>query len=208
MRSLEPTRRSYGVRAGRAIDRHYIEAFLTEHAADIRGAVLEVADRDYTERFGHGVTRSEVLDIEADNPRATIVADLAAGDGIPSSSFDCVILTQTLQYVYDLGAAVRTLHRILRPGGCLLATLPGICQLSRYAAEQWGEYWRFTEQSAFRLLADAFGEEAVTVRAYGNVLASIALLHGFVVDELRTEELDYHDPEYPMLIGARAVRGN
>ena len=42
----------------------------------------------------------------------TIVADLAAGEGIPSAAFDCLVITQTLHLLYDLFAAIRTLHRI------------------------------------------------------------------------------------------------
>ena len=59
------------------------------------------------------------------NPQATIVADLTDAPHIPDDTFDCAIVTQTLQFVYDVRAAFATLHRILAPGGVLLATVPG-----------------------------------------------------------------------------------
>ena len=47
-----------------------------------------------------------------------------------TTRFDCAIVTQTLQFVYDVRAALATLHRILAPGGVLLATVPGITKIS------------------------------------------------------------------------------
>jgi SAM-dependent methyltransferase len=68
----------------------------------------------------------------------TIVADLATAGHIPSDTFDCIILTQTLQYIFDLPAAVRAIYRILAPGGVLLASVPGICPI---LPESWTCYW-------------------------------------------------------------------
>jgi ubiquinone/menaquinone biosynthesis C-methylase UbiE len=52
------------------------------------------------------------------NPEATIVGDLADAPHIPSDTFDCAIVTQTLQFVYDVRAAFATLHRIVAPVAC------------------------------------------------------------------------------------------
>ena len=78
------------------------------------------------------------------NPSATIVADLTTAETIPDEIFNCIILTHTLQFIYDFRSALRHLQRVLMPGGVLLATLPGISQISRYDMDRWGEYWRFT----------------------------------------------------------------
>jgi SAM-dependent methyltransferase len=111
-----------------------------------------------------------------------------------------------LQFIYDVRAAIRHLHRILKPSGVLLATFPGISQISRYDMDRWGDYWRFTTLSARRLLEEVFPPGNVTVRAYGNVLAAVAFLHGLSAEELRREELDYHDPDYELIITVRAVK--
>ena len=48
-----------------------------EHKRDVRGQVLEFADDSYARRFGGAhVSGVDVLHLRADNPRATIVADL------------------------------------------------------------------------------------------------------------------------------------
>lgn len=56
----------------------------------------------------------------ARNPKATLIGDLQTGRGVPTEAFDCIILilTQTLQFLYDMKAAVKTLHRCLRPAVC------------------------------------------------------------------------------------------
>jgi SAM-dependent methyltransferase len=206
-RRLQPIRPNFGHEQGRPVDRYYIESFLEQYAADVHGRVLEVADANYTRRFGgERVLQSDVLHAKPGNPEATHVGDLAEGAGIPAGTYDCVILSQTLFCIYDVRAAVDTLHRILKPEGTVLVTVPGISQISRFDMEQWGDYWRFTSMSARRLFESAFGPEHVRVHAYGNVLAATAFLHGILSTELTLEELDYCDPDYEVLIAVRAVK--
>jgi SAM-dependent methyltransferase len=207
LRRLTPVSRVFGFDRGLCIDRYYIENFLAHHAADIHGRVLEIGDDAYTRRFGgERVTRSDVLHAVAGNPKATVVADLTCADHIPADTFDCIIVTQTLPFVYDVRAALGHVHRILKPGGVLLATFPGISQISRYDMDRWGDYWRFTDAAARRLFGDVFGPASVTINTYGNVLAACAFLHGLAAHELKQEELDYHDPDYQVTITVRAGR--
>ena len=152
------------------------------------------------------MTRSDILHADASNPRATLIADLADGSELPDDRFDCFICTQTLTYIYDVQRAVKTIHRILAPGGVLLATVPGISQMSPYDRDRWGEYWRFTAQSLGRLLGEDFGAGNVEVEAYGNVLASTAFLQGLCAGDLSRDELDHRDQRYQMLVAGRAVK--
>jgi glycosyltransferase involved in cell wall biosynthesis len=207
LRRLTPLSRQFGYDRGLPVDRYYIERFLAANAHAIGGRVLEVGDSAYTRRFGGTrVTRADVLNIDAGGaPGTTIVADLASAEAIPSASFDCLVITQTLHLVYDVAAAVRTLHRVLRPGGTVLATVPGISPLS---TDRWADtwYWSLTPLSATRLFGDAFGPENVEVAAGGNVLASVAFLEGMAAEELRRRELESMDPQFPLLITIRAYR--
>jgi SAM-dependent methyltransferase len=203
LRRTSPISRLYGADRGTSIDRYYIEDFLARHANDIRGAVLEIQDDAYTKRFGKShVKRSEVLSVSPGS-KVTIVADLTSADQIPSSTFDCIILTQTLQYIYDLPAAVSTIYRILALGGVLLATVPGICAIG---PESWPCYWSFRPASVKRLIADAFPDGSVCVESAGNVLAAIAFLHGLALEEVDRTALDVHDPAYPVVVCVRAVK--
>ena len=207
LRRVTPIDSGFGLGRGKPVDRHYIEDFLRRNSADIRGRVLEVGEDTYTREYGRErVTQSDILHADDSNPRATLIADLADDNDLPSECFDCFICTQTLTYIYDVQRAVATIHRILKPGGVLLATVPGISQISPYDRDRWGEYWRFTTQSLRRLLTESFAPEDVTVVAHGNVLASTAFLQGLAVEDLRHDELDHHDQRYEMLITGRAVK--
>ncbi len=206
LRQVTPISRDWGFDRGLPIDRYYIENFLARYADNIRGRVLEIGDNSYTLRFGcDRVTKSDVLHVEEGNPKATIVADLTSASHISSEIFDCILLIQTLQHIYDVRAAIRTIHRILKPGGVLLATFPGISQTYDHT---WGGcwYWNFTTLSARRLFEEVFPAADVEIYAQGNVLASISFLHGLAAEELQKEELDYNDPGYQMLITVRAVK--
>jgi SAM-dependent methyltransferase len=207
LRRLRPISSDYGNSRGLEIDRYYIEKFLAEHAGDIQGRVLEIKHNTYTRRYGQDrVTKSDVLHPVEGNLDATIVADLTKADQLPSDCYDTIILTQTLQVIYDIRTVISTLHRILKPGGVLLATASGMAQLSLEDFDKWGEYWRFTSLSARLLFEEVFSAGDVTVSAYGNVLAAISFLEGLACEDLTPSELDARDRSYEVLIAIRAVK--
>lgn len=202
LRRTEPVSRSYGWDRGRPIDRYYIETFLAAQGPLITGAVLEIGERVYTERFGRGVTRSDMLHVDQVDG-ATYVADLTDAAVVPSDSYDCVILTQTLHLIFDMSAALRTIRRILKPGGVLLCTVPGITQV---ADGDWNKtwYWSLTPRAAERLFSAHFPAENVAIEAFGNVLSATAFLQGLASRELRPKELAVVDSEYPVVVAIAA----
>lgn len=207
LRRLKPVSTDYGNSRGLEIDRYYIEKFLAEFSSDIRGHVLEIKHNAYTVRYGGDrVTKSDVLHPVEGNPDATIIADLTKADHLPSNTFDAIIFTQTLQVIYDIRTVITTLHRLLKPGGVLLATASGMAKLSLEDFDKWGEYWRFTSLSARLLFEEAFGAGNVTVRSYGNVLSAVSFLEGLAVEDLKKKELDAMDRAYEVLIAVRAVK--
>lgn len=218
LQQVKPISSHWGYDRGSPIDRYYIEQFLSACAADIHGHVLEIEDDRYTRQFGGDrLNKSDVLHVKEGNPHATIVADLTCADNIPSDTFDCIILTQTLQVIYDLRAAIQTLYRILKPGGIVLATVPGITQISHYTSDtdtwtpdsdNWTDYWcwSFTTLSAQKVFAEAFPKANIKVQAYGNVFVAISFLEGLAIEELHSEQLSYHDPDYQVLITVKAVK--
>ena len=125
--SLVPVSTVFGFDRGKPIDRYYIENFLKHHQSDIQGHVLEIGDNAYTLEYGKGVRKSNVLDI-IKTKESTIVGDLATGENIPVSAFDCIILTQVIHVIYDIKSALRNTLKALKPGGVLLLTTAGISQ--------------------------------------------------------------------------------
>ena len=203
--TTRPLSTCWGHERGNPVDRYYIEAFLTEHRQSIRGRVLEVKDSFYTTRFGTAVEAAEVLDIDATNPHATVVADLSAAHSVGSDQFDCFILTQTLQLILDTRAALEHAHRILRPGGALLATVPAVSRIVP-ATRNAMDYWRFTVASCTALFEHTFGPGQVQVRSYGNVTSAIAFLAGAVQEDLRPDQLNATDDYFPVVIAVCATK--
>ena len=205
LRRTTPIGSGWGFDRGTPVDRDYIEEFLREHAVDISGHVLEVKDANYTHQFGEErVTQSAVLDVDAKNANATIITDLNNAVELPSGVFDCIILTQTLHLIYEFRSAISHLERSLAPGGVLLLTVPGITRVPKSHDGTW--YWSFTRDSVERLLEEFFPPSLVEVSVSGNILAATAFLHGLAREELRKDELDVNDPEYPLVISARAQK--
>jgi SAM-dependent methyltransferase len=205
-RRVTPFCQQFGYERGQPVDRYYIENFLAQQADDIKGRVLEIGDNAYTRAFGGDrVTISDILHVHENNPDATLVGDLTDAKNVPSDAFDCLILTQTLHLIYDLNAALTTIHRILKPGGTALITVPGISQI---AIDEWKDYWMwsFTALSIQKLFGESFPADHLTIETFGNVLSATAFLQGLASEELQTQELDYQDPSYQVLITVRAVK--
>jgi SAM-dependent methyltransferase len=208
LRRTSPLSSTFGFDRGTPVDRYYIHEFLQRNSAFIQGRVLEVVDNGYTLRFGGAsVLVSDVVDLDPNNPLATFVDDLAVGTSLPSDAFDCVVLTQVLQLVYDVPAVLRTLYRILKPGGVLLVTVPGITQvIEKTDGVQDTWYWSFTRRSATRLFEEQFSPGYVSVDVSGNVLSAASFLYGMAAEELTPAELNVKDASYPVVLGVRAIK--
>lgn len=189
---------------GQPIDRWYIEAFLDAHRADVHGDVLEVKSDRYVRRYGTSLGRVHVLDVDGANSAATVIGDLGGERPLPAATLDCFVLTQTLQYVWDVRAAVANAHEMLRPGGVLLLSVPA---LARVESElDIDDLWRFTADSTRRLLASEFGEGSVSIVSRGNLVVANAFLAGLAASELTARELEDDDDRFPVVIAARAER--
>jgi GT2 family glycosyltransferase/SAM-dependent methyltransferase len=205
LRRLEPVSRVWGLDRGQPIDRYFIERFLEDNSELIAGDVLEIKDPGYTRRFGGDVRSMTVLDIAEHNEEATLVADLAQPEALPVERYDCILLIQTMHLIFELPQVVGNAHRALAPGGSVLATLPCVSRID-YESGIEGDSWRFTPASARRLFEAEFGEGAVTVESFGNVLTATAFLQGLATSDLSRAELDHSDPYFPLLIGVRAAK--
>ena len=205
LRHTLPISTAWGKDRGHPVDRYYIERFLQTYGEDIQGRVLEVGSPAYTYRFGRHIEKSDVLDSNSDSPWATILADLDSTLQIASNEFDCLIFTQVLQFVCNLQGCIEELHRILKPGGVLLATVPCISKVDQgYGKNK--DFWRFTDSGCKMIFGDVFGSNHLNIHNYGNVLSSIAFLTGAAFEELTQKELDYSDPAFQLVLGIRAVK--
>ena len=115
-----------------------------------------------------------------------------------------MICTQTLNSIFDIHGAVRTLERILKPGGVVFVTVPGIAGAVVPDRHLWGDFWRFTPGSLRRLFGEHFPAADIEVEGFGNLLSTTAYLHGLAAEELSPGQLDCHDPSYELLLTVRA----
>jgi hypothetical protein len=199
LRRRRPLSESFGYDRGTPVDRWYIERFLAENASDVHGDVLEVGDARYTERFGGDrVTRSDVVDVDPSNDRATIVADLCERGSLPRSAFDCFVLTQTLQFLPDVATGLQNAFDALRAGGTLLVTAPTVSRLEPNQAER--DLWRFGPAGLELALRRACPGADVRVAGYGSLVAAVASLEGLAAEELDEDELRRIDPDFPLVV--------
>lgn len=199
-----PVSKRFGLERGRPIDRVYIERFLESQSDMIRGIVMEIADSNYTKMFGSDVEQSLVLHLNGWG-KGVIRGDLETGEGIPENSVDCFICTQTIQFIYDVHSAVRNIYRSLKPGGVALVTAHCLGQISLYDYHNWGEYWRFTDQSMRKLFGEVFADHNIIVQLWGNVKTAAAYLYGLCAEDLEEEDFALQDGQYPVIVTA-AVR--
>jgi glycosyltransferase involved in cell wall biosynthesis len=205
LRRTRPISRCAGYDRGTPVDRYYLEKFLARWSRDITGRVLEVGDDGYTRRFGSNVSTTDILHVTPDRKDATIVGDLGKPGTLPPSTFDCMLIIHTLQFVYDLPLALREIRQALRPDGVALLAIPGVAWVDR---SEFTQLWSFTVPVAVRLFTDAFGAENVEVEAFGNVYAVTCFLYGLALEEIERDWLDKFDPTYPLVITVRARRAS
>lgn len=201
-----PFSKYFGYDRGGPIDRYYIENFLEKYKSDIKGNVLEIGDNEYTLRFGESrITKSDILHVDDKNPDATYIGDLSDAPHVPDNKFDCIVLTQTLHLIYNYNKAIETCYRILKPGGVLLLTVPGISNID---FSDWGHLWlwSFTESAMKRILGEVFPADNYETDVFGNVFVATAFLYGMGLPEIDKEKLDTCDPHYQVIITARAVK--
>jgi hypothetical protein len=193
------------VRTGVRLDDYYVEEFLGQNRHLISGRVLVVGDPTYARAFGGDrVSRTDVMPVEAQPSGGLSLADLACPAAAPVAEYDCILIVGGLERIHELSAAVLRLHRMLRPGGTLLATFPGIAPVITEGSAP--TQWSLTSAAAGRLFGDVFGAELIEVTSFGNVLTVVAFLHGLTPGTLRPRELRVRDPQFPLLVSVRAGR--
>jgi SAM-dependent methyltransferase len=127
--------------------------------AALDGAQLEVLDvggriQPYRPLLEGRLRRYVAIDLRP----TQLVNIVAGGERIPLAGerFDLVICTQVLEYVPDPAAAIAEMHRVLKPGGRLLLSVPSACPRD---ADH--ECWRFLPGGLRNLLKDFRDVEVV-----------------------------------------------
>jgi len=205
LRRTRPVSDHFGYDRGTPVDRPLIEGFLARHRSLVRGRVLEVKAPDYTRRYGGAAVTSEVVvDIDPTNAAATLVADLCEPGSLDALTVDCVILTQTLQFLTSPDAALRNVWACLAPGGSLLVTAPCTSGVDPWLGDH--DFWRFTANGLRVLLEQCCPGAEIATEPLGNVLLCVGFLYGLAAEELDESEYAVSDPNFALTVGAVVTR--
>jgi hypothetical protein len=196
LRRFTPVSTDWGGDRGTPVDRYFFDRFLREHAALIRGRVLEILDDTYSRTYGgDAVTSTLVVDIDGTNLRADLIADLCEPGSLRDERVDSIVLTQTIGLLPDYPAALINLWNALNPGGAMLITNNVV---GRVAGLSDGLDTVRHTPLGLRLTVERVLPEAEVVEfGWGNLVTSIALLEGIAAEELTEAELTHDDPMFP-----------
>jgi SAM-dependent methyltransferase len=164
---LGTVQRTLERRAGHIVfgSRRWVESQLRDLAGDLSGArILEIGSG--RQDMGQDAYSFRALFPDAGqfvqsdvNPEhGHLVVDVTSMDFV--DEWDAILCVSVLEHVPDFMAAVRHIHRALRPGGRAIVVAP-MC--FPYHDEP-HDYWRFTAHG-FRMMLDDF--ETVDVRSRG-----------------------------------------
>jgi SAM-dependent methyltransferase len=155
-----------------AVRRPLVEWLRSQDVTDARVLDVGCGDRPYRGLFPGAVG----FDVPG-NPHADLHGSL---ESIPveDESFDVVLCLQVLEHVPDPAAAVRELHRVVRPGGRVLLSTHGVYPFHPNP----DDLWRWTHQGLERVFLESGEWASVTVRPGAGTAATIAMLVAHVID--------------------------
>jgi SAM-dependent methyltransferase len=105
---------------------------------------------------------------------------------VPAASFDSALCTAVLEHLEEPEAALRECHRVLRPGGCAVYSVPFIWHLH----EQPRDFYRLTE-FGIRYLAEKVGFDLVELRALSGFWVTFGQLFVYNLYRLHRGPMRY-----------------
>jgi len=163
---------------GKSIYRILMNECLKLWREEIRGTVLDLA-------CGQEPSYWRILDLKDNekvhlvgidyNPafRPTIVANLIHSLPFKDATADVAIVSSFLHIPPDPKEFLKEVKRVLKPGGCLILTVPFVFQYNPEPTD----YWRFTEEGLSWLLYNA-GFTDFEIVPFGNRFSAVAFLLG------------------------------
>jgi SAM-dependent methyltransferase len=177
-----------------AVRRPLVDWLRSFDVADAEVLDVGCGDRPYAQLFPSAVG----FDIPG-NPHADLHGSL---ESIPvgDASFDVVLCLQVLEHVPDPAAAVRELHRVVKPGGRVLLSTHGIYPFHPNP----DDLWRWTHQGLERVFLTNGEWTSVSVQAGAGTASTVAMLVAHVLD-LACKRAHARPAALPLIAGLNAA---
>ncbi len=173
-----------------------VGSWLAGHVDVLTGRLLDAGCGNQPFREWYTPHVDEVLCLDAAPLEGVDVVGFADALPFADETFDTLLVTEVLEHVGDAEVAVREIHRVLRPGGHALITVPYLYPTH----EAPYDFRRFTH-FGLRALLERHGLEVVALDAKGGGL--LLLAHLFVLSVVTGI-----DGAWSKLGGRRPLTGN
>jgi SAM-dependent methyltransferase len=149
-----------------------VRRFAESLAPGTRVLDIGAGDSPYRELFRRS-TYETVDWANSPHEDARAADHIASADDLPleDATFDAALATQVLEHVPDPVLVLREMHRVLRPGGRVLITVPFIWE----EHERPFDFQRFSSAGVAHVLESA-GFSGIVVRPRNDYLATLAQL--------------------------------
>lgn len=178
-----------------SVRRHFVDNFFFSHASIFTSGkrVIDIGGKKANKRglfdiskFGAEVTYVNIE--KRDNP--DIVAD-ASNIPVTDNSYDAAIMGELLEHTPDPLPVLKEAHRILKPGGTLLVTVPFMYPVHADPHD----YGRYTE-SFWNRASKKVGFSRVKVARQGTMFAVTALM---VQHFFRSKNISWRPIQNPLV---------
>lgn len=191
------------------IDRYYINKFLKDSFSldgfPSNGTSLEFGEIRYSKFFAG--TRYKWLYAK----KFSIVDSVVSGDILANNDikiqFDLIVSTQVIPFVSNPDLYMQKVCDLLKPNGVLLLTSPGLGVFtSKYDAERWGDFGRYSMQALINFVPPGF--KISLNRGYGNFNSLRKLNNNVSAFRVRESILLHNEPNEEVIFGLIIKRDN
>lgn len=149
-------------------DRILLKKQVAAAAHYVRGAVLDIGAGHF-DRYSRLFTYDSYTKTDIGHAEHVDIVCTAYDIPVADNSYDSVVCTQVYEHLEDPFAAAREMHRVLRPGGHAVVTVPQMNELH----EQPHDYFRYTSFGLVSMFEKA-GFTIVKMDKRGGYYATVA----------------------------------